>query len=246
MAKKYTQPAPESKPIRGFGKIIKLLRTDWPEYVVEIIVIIFSITISFAFDEWKDQRQKKETEQTYLKGLYSDIQADMNQLQEIIAETQLVVQKARHLSELNTQPPSVTYSNFVEDVRFVFKRPRFISEDATFADLKSTGNMQVISDFSLKRSLFDYYRKYETIVQVETAELETTNTIVGPYILKRLPLAKPRNSVSRTEWLSIPNDIEFQNAMLVRHATREELLRDYQETIKLGRQILTSIKLQLN
>lgn len=233
------------KPISSIGKLTNLLRERWPEYVLEIFVIIFSITISFALDEWKDERHKREMAQAYLKGLYREIQTDTSQLKEIIAETKQVIQQTKSLSQINSQSPVTDYNRFVSQVRFVFKRPRFIAEDATFSDLKSTGNMQVINSFPLKNSLFDYYKQYETIVQVETAELETTNAIVGPYLIRRFPLAGKANEVPKANWAAITGEIEFQNMLLIRRSTREELLHDYQESFALGKQILTLIKPQL-
>ncbi|GAB4029795.1 hypothetical protein [Spirosoma gilvum] len=240
MAKKSTSADP--KPTTSLGKLAQLVREKWPEYVIEIIVIIFSISISFALDEWKDDRHKQELEQTYLKGLYSDIQTDMRQIGEVIAETKQVIQKATSLSNRNPQTPISDYEAFVQDFRFVFRRPRFIAEDVTFADLKSTGNMQVISNALLKRALFDYYKQYETIVRVETAELETTNTIIGPYLLRRLPLTGTSLKNAGVNWGAALAENEYQNALLVRRSTREELLRDYQESLRLGRSILTLIK----
>ena len=242
MAKKPASA--DSKSVNSFGKLSSLVRERWPEYVIEIIVIIFSITISFALDEWKDGRQKQELEQTYLKGLYSDIQKDIRQLNVVIAETQQIIQTAKSLSELSPQTPT-NYHQFVENVRFVFKRPRFIAEDATFSDLKSTGNMQVINSFTLKNSLFDYYKQYETGVQVEAAELETTNAIIGPYLIRQLSLAEKHNTAPKPGWATITNEVEFQNALLLRRSTREELLHDYQQSYKLGNRILALIKPRL-
>lgn len=237
-----TQPKRET----SSRKLYNLLRERWPEYVLEIVVIIFSITISFALDEWKDGRHKREVEQAYLKGLYNDIRTDTIQLKEIIAETQQVLQKATLLGELSSQRSEPTYAQFVSDVRYVFRRPRFIAENATFSDLQSTGNMQVISSFPLKTSLFDYYRQYESIVQVEAAELETTNSIVGPYILQRFSLSPKVVPSPNVNWMAITQEPQFQNAMLVRRSTREELLGNYQKSLKLGSTILAHIKPQLN
>ncbi|MVM31621.1 hypothetical protein GO755_16355 [Spirosoma sp. HMF4905] len=244
MAKKPAST--ESKPVTSLTKLYNLLREKWPEYVLEVIVIIFSITISFAVDEWKDGKQKQELEQVYLKGLYSDIRTDLNQLKEVMDETRQIIQRTQKLSELNPQTPKADYTQFADNIRFSFKRPRFIAEDATFSDLKSTGNMQVIRSFPLKNSLFDYYKQYETIVQVETAELETTNAIIGPYILRRFSLAGKASEAQKTNWIAITGEAEFQNALLIRRSTREELLRDYQQSLKLGNEILALIKPKLN
>jgi hypothetical protein len=43
---------------------------------------------------------------------------------------------------------------------------------------------------------------------------------------------------------SMFKDVEFQNSMLVRQSTREELLGEYNQALKQGKQILAAIKLQ--
>jgi hypothetical protein len=47
------------------GPIVAVLRHRWPEYLIEIVVIVFSISISFAFDQWKERRHEHEVEQLY-------------------------------------------------------------------------------------------------------------------------------------------------------------------------------------
>jgi hypothetical protein len=233
------------KPVTSLRKLANLIRERWPEYVVEIAVIIFSISISFALDEWKDRQQKQELEQLYLKELARDIDADIRQLNGIIAETKQVAQKANGLIKLSQQESQPVYSQFVNDVRFIFKRPRFVAQDATFSDLKSSGNLQTMRSFPLKNALFDYYKHYESIVLVETAELESTNVLVGPYLLKRLPFLNENNVTPKVNLAAIIHEVEFQNTMLVRLSTREELLRDYEQISKQGQRILTSIKSQI-
>lgn len=236
---------PVQKPSNALDKLTGLIRERWPEYVIEIIVIILSISISFALDEWKDKSRKKELEQFYLKELTRDIESDINQLDEVIAESRNVVQKANALIKLGQGNAQPVDNQFFSDIRFIFKRPRFVAQDATFSDLKSTGNMQALSSFPLKSNLFDYYKQYESIVLIETAELESTNTLVAPYILKRLPLTDGSISAKKLNLTAIVHDIEFQNGLLVRLTTRQELLREYEQSRNLGKQILAAIKLQL-
>ena len=171
---------------------------------------------------------------------------DINQLDEIIAETRNVVQKVNALIKLGQGNSQPVYNQFFSDIRFIFKRPRFVAQDATFSDLKSTGNMQALSSFPLKSDLFDYYKQYESIVLIETAELESTNTLVAPFILKQLPLLEGSISTQKLTITAIVHTIEFQNGLLVRQTTRQELLREYEQSRKQGKQILAAIKLQLN
>ena len=215
-----------------------LLREKWPKYLVEILVIFFSITVSFAVDEWKDNAQKRALEQTYLKGLAANLAVDRNQLREVIAETDSIVQKARRLIRVSQQKnaPGTDYVQVVNDVRFMFKRPRFIAEDATFADLRSSGNMHLLGDFELKGALFDYYKDYESTQQVESAERDVTINLTAPYLVRRLPLSNRPVANGKfhheADLLVLLSEVEFQNNMYIRQSTREELLGDYKSILE--------------
>ena len=235
---------PVQKPTSNLSRLSTLLRERWPEYVIEILVIILSISASFALDEWKDKQRKQELEQLYLKELARDIEADINQLNEIITETKQIVFKANTLINLNQQALQPDYGQLTSDIRFTFKRPRFVAQDATFSDLKSTGNMQSLSSFSLKNELFNYYKQYESIILIETAELEATNAFIGPYMLRKLPLSGGRKNGQELILTNLFKDVEFQNSMLLRQSTRQELLQEYIQAMKQGKQILVAIKMQ--
>lgn len=148
------------------------------------------------------------------------------------------------LTEQQAAAPA-NYKRILDDVRFVFKRPRFIAENATFLDLTSTGNMQLITDASLKKALFDYYRHYTSIEQVESAELDATNAIAGPYVVNRLPLVGGMNS-KPVNLAAVTGEVEFKNVMLLRQSTREELLEEYQEILSKGKAIQAQLKKKLN
>ena len=226
----------------GSATLLSHLRDNWPEYLIEMVVIVLSISASFALDEWKDNRQRQELEQLYLKELAVDISSDMNQLAGIVAETRSIIQAADTLMNFSSKNGNKDYNQFVKDVRFIFKRPRFVARDATFSNLKSTGNMQVISSFQLRNALFDYYSRYESTVLVETAELEASNTLLGPFILKRITLNK---NAQKIPLASVSGEVEFQNIVLIRQATRQELLEEYEEILANGEQISALLKAQI-
>lgn len=224
----------------------QLVREKWPEYLVEMLVIVFSISASFALDEWKDNQSKRTLEQTYLRGLATDLVTDSSHLAEVIVETKTIVGKARHLlAPATTDVLRASTGEFLNDVRFIFKRPRFIAEDATFSDLKSSGNLQVVDDFSLKNALFDYYRQYAGIEQVETAERDATTNLVAPFVVKQLPLVPDHAATTRVtpaQVATLRDDVEFRNHVFIRQATREELLRDYQVLLELNGELRRMLK----
>jgi hypothetical protein len=227
----------------------ELIRQKWREYLIEILVIIFSITISFALNAWKEKQSKSELEGLYLKSLYNDISSDIEALQETIHATKQVVGKAKSLLAYSRQEDLSTLNgaHFLLELRGVFDRPNFVSNDATFTDLKSSGNMQVLTSFPLKNSLFKYYKQYEAIKAIEIAERDATLSLVAPYIMKRFSLSdQPLDSSNNTHAMrAVLKDTEYINCIFVRLSNREELLEEYKNLLIKSQKIKVELQKQI-
>jgi hypothetical protein len=235
----------ETVPSKPAPRFKYLLHEKGPEYVVEIIVIILGITLSFAVEEWKEQREERQKEQVYLRELLSDIQTDHQQLQEVVAETEQVIGRATRLLALSADTTFVAdFNSLAADFRFVIKHPRFIVENATFSDLTSTGHMQLLTQQPFKRLLFDYYRHYESLTLVESAELDALNALAGPYLLK-LPLFAVTTPEQQRQWEKARHEPEFSNVLSLRKSMGQELLENYQQALQRAVRLEQVIKQQL-
>lgn len=138
-------PATEEKAVavpaarsRG-GPVAATLRHRWPEYLLEMVVIVLSISLSFALDQWKERRREAELEQLYLKTLAGNLASDIDKLHEVIPETRLVLRKAQALldrSRASVSTPPVTSAQLNEDLLDIGRRPSFLAHDTAFADLR--------------------------------------------------------------------------------------------------------------
>src|ERR1700712_819309 len=90
-------PKSPPKPRSFGGPVVATLRHRWPEYLIEIFVIVFSISVSFALDQWKERRHDEALERLYLKTVSDNLASDIDALHEIIPETQLVLRQAQAL-----------------------------------------------------------------------------------------------------------------------------------------------------
>lgn len=248
-------PAPHRP--RG-GPLVATLRHRWPEYLIEIFVIVFSISVSFGLDQWKERRREDEVERLYLKTLADNLGADVEALGEIIAGTRGVILRTQELlaaSRSSTPPPAARFNAAFSEMA---RRPSFFAHDAAFSDLRSSGNLRVIHDFRLKNALFDYYGQYESIKAKELTERESMITLVAPFVLKHIRLgsgfadaAETGNTTGR-EPASPPlpaptlyNDPEFVNTLWLRMRDRGELLHDYSGELALARRLRQRIAREL-
>jgi hypothetical protein len=223
-------PARAKASPRG-GPILATLRHRWPEYLLEIVVIVFSISISFALDQWKERRHEHEVEQLYLKTLSNNLLSDIDTLHEVIPETRRVIQRAETLlaaSKAATPPGPLD-----DDIRGLASRPSFFAHDAAFSDLRSSGNLRVIHDFKLKNALFDYYESYEAIKAKEAAERESLITLIAPYLIRTVSLGGDAPT-DASQGVAILHDRVFVNSLWVRRHERGELLVDYERALDLA------------
>jgi hypothetical protein len=223
-----------------------LIKDMWPAYLIEIFVIIFGISITLGLEEWRDKSRENHIETIYLKNLLSNVESDLRALKNTSLGTQKLLDRGNELLGYIRNPvdrtiPSVQLN---EDVRAILSRPKFLTNDATFSDLKSSGNLRLINDIQLKNLLFAYYSQTQDIRDVQDAEQQTTIALSGSYFLKHFPMddktilpAVPANEASG----DLLKSVEFQNNVLLRVLNREELLDSYQRADSIATLLKTDL-----
>ena len=212
-----------------------LIREMWPAYLIEIIVIILGISITLALEEWRDSVKESKLETIYLKNLLADVDVDFQSLKIASDRTQQLLNRGNELLGTIRNPTGKDslFASINEDVRAILDRPKFISSDATFSDLKSSGNLHLIKDIGLKNLLFAYYNEAQHIREIQDAEQQATIIISGSYFMKLFSLDdQARQSVIQSSG-GIPeilNSTEFENNVYLRVTNRQELLDIYQRT----------------
>jgi hypothetical protein len=218
-----------------------LIREMWPAYLIEIIVIILGISITLALEEWRDNRRENHLEQIYLKNLHTDIEVDTKTLEQALTGTKKLLESGNKLLGYTRNPDdkNIQSAQLFVGVRAILGRPNFISDDASFTDLKSSGNLHLIDDIQLKNLLFAYYNETQHIKEVQDAERQATIILSGTYFLKRFSLDTSRNLVPITpgEMNEILKNVEFGNNVLLRVLNRNELLNMYQTADSLAVQL---------
>jgi hypothetical protein len=216
-----------------------LIKEMWPAYLIEIIVIILGISITLALEQWRDNSKENHLEQIYLKNLQTDVGTDLTSLSLAITGTKSLLQKGNELLGYarSSDNKNISPNQVYEDVRAILGRPNFISSDASFTDLKSSGNLHLIKDIQLKNLLFAYYSETQHIKEVQDAERQTTITLSGAYFLKQFPLDEQRSqtiSTTAKDMNELLKNIEFDNNVLLRVLNRKELLDIYKRTDSLA------------
>jgi hypothetical protein len=233
------------KPHSKKHRVRTLIREMWPAYLIEVLVIILGISITLILEEWRDNSKERQLERIYQKNLLGDVEADLQSLKYATENTRQLLEKGDGLLQFIRDPLNhpLSLDQVNADLRTIIGRPNFVSNDATFSDLKSSGNLRLVKDIRLTGLMFAYYSQTETIKAAQDAEQQATIVISGPYFFKHFSLmgdtVPARATYASPVYLAA--DVEFGNNVLLRVTNRNELLTDYQKADSLAIQLKNAL-----
>ncbi|HLZ87323.1 MAG TPA: hypothetical protein VKQ52_08785, partial [Puia sp.] len=233
-------------PPRKRNRILHLLGEMWPAYLIEVVVIILGISITLVLEEWRDSGKEEKLERVYMQNLLGDVNADLESLKYALTSTEAILGRGDELLRFAKDPVRfpLTSHQVNADVRAILGRPKFIGHDATFSDLKSSGNLHLVNDISLKNLLFGYYSQAQGIKENQDAEQQATITLSGAYFLRYFALDDPGGAPAQTDTIGVralAKNLEFRNNVLLRVTNRKELQALYQAANALALQLQAAL-----
>lgn len=140
----------------------KKVRTYIFYAVGEILLVVIGILLALQINTWNQQRNDLASEILYLQNLVSDIDLQLIEYEETL-ETEIAVGesmlKAGELFEDRIEESEVDSLNIY--LSYVIANRSVNSFNATFEDMKSTGNIRLISNEKLKRDILGFYQATE-------------------------------------------------------------------------------------
>jgi Family of unknown function (DUF6090) len=198
------------------GKFLKI--------VTEIGIIVFSILISLALDDWNDNRRERKEVKEFLTDLKVDLNKDIKAMTD---EKKSLVEKLESFENIKKlTPQELKKLGFIElNVRFITRR----TNSGNFEGFKSSGKIGFIENKDLKKSLLEYY--YENMPPLEEIEKLRNNKMD-----RFLELMSENNRQAIT--LKNP---KVQGALMFAESASKKLIEIYDEDIKFANDILLKI-----
>ncbi len=148
-------------------KILHTLSQKWPEYILEILVLIIGIYGAFELENWNQSRIERKMEVTYLESLKADLNDQLGAISKqmvfenkcIKATNYLIQNGVKKLAREN--PDTLIY--LVSGLRM---RLTFLGVDPTYEDMKSTGNLRIISNPILRHQIISFYQELSRLEKV--------------------------------------------------------------------------------
>src|SRR5262249_51865028 len=130
--------------------------------------------------------KEAELAKVYQTNLAADIDADRQSIRYAADYTDTLLARGEEIRRFVKDPDqhALSAARLNDDVRTLNARPKVLSHEPPFCDLKSSGNLHLIKDITLKGMLFAYYSKTENIRQNQEAEQQATIELSGRYFLQ--------------------------------------------------------------
>ena len=147
---------------------------DWFTVGIEVLVVMIGLLLAFQLDRWREGIVERQQEQTYINRLIADVENDIPDIEYAIALQSLRLELVDLLMAVSLDPAAaikepVVFLGAINQAAYTFT-PVLTSH--TFENLRSTGDLRLILDESVKNVLFDYYGFDESQQQFRSLQID--------------------------------------------------------------------------
>lgn len=138
--------------LRHFRKTLALRYL--PMYAGELIIIFLGITLSWWFEEWRQDKQERQSEALHLTNLYSNLETDSSTMTMELADMKESVRRLKALEQAIETGRTDSLGHYIRSMIMVAE---FHPNDSEFEVIKSTGEIGLIMDDTLRRDIMTLY-----------------------------------------------------------------------------------------
>ncbi|HEY2720848.1 MAG TPA: hypothetical protein VGI82_03935 [Chitinophagaceae bacterium] len=220
-----------SAPGGGRGKKIR-------EFIVEILIIVFAISLSFFIERWQEKRHERKQAVELLKGLKDDLQSDIKELRSDSAGYEGKKRGVAYL--LNIKEP-VNIDSFRLNYGRVNQTIGLIPNISRFESLKTFGAIDAIRSTKLVNDIFELYQeKIPGLVSSTTTYNERIVMKMGEFLDNNLTYTSDLFDLKNNNLIVLLQENHFRN-MLRKSGFLNEIITRYNAAIQLTQMLIREI-----
>ena len=224
-----------TKKIFGVWKSDNRFLQKLGEFLLEIFIIVFAITLSIYFHDWSEQKHQRHETKEFLLGLKQDLETDtieMNQDKRSFEQSGRAFRyiTSRKMNDPLDQDTIKRYNNWI------FNTTGLIPNSGRFEGFKSSGKIGTIENKELQNNIMDLYQEDIPNVIVST----NYYTLKKQWLFEYIAANKKRITDSTTDQLKVLASDQSFNICLTLTSVKEIIDR-YDTCINKMKMIIAAI-----
>jgi len=137
-------------------------KQDWVAIALDFVIVVIGIFVGLQASQWNEDRKDRVLEHEYLESLMMDFKSDIEELDKAIDLARMRSRLLRLIHQsVDTGAVAGNPNEFIWAVfnSMLLNYPSYTR--TTINDLMSTGNLQLITDTTIKRNIASYYREID-------------------------------------------------------------------------------------
>lgn len=158
-----------------------LIKNKFSKYLLyaigEIVLVVFGILIALTINNWQKENDNKKLEKRYVTDLIINLKKDSTSLHDLYKEAKRASDAKDSIMEyLNHQDYKIdSLSEYFMHQWNPYKI--FSPSTSTIDEMKSNGDLKIISNEGIRKQIVDIYYTYEFFIQDENLYRESTREI---------------------------------------------------------------------
>lgn len=240
-------------------RILSTLKEKWPEYLLEILVLIIGIYGAFALENWNENRKRLDSEKILLTNILVNLSTDSIQFEYYLNEY-------KRINELHIQLYEIGINNMLLDS---INEPALIRRALYFKQLIGSDfkeNVNAISNPKVHKELIQYVnlmadfedtyyeellpvikdqiRPYLTLHEIYNVDnwFKVKSKVFEDYTFKEI---NGKNIVDQQKLIELSKTIEFQQILYELNLKWSEFHTHLLQVIEVNSQLKTTIRSEL-
>lgn len=222
----------------------------------EITLVVIGILIAVAINNSNIEKIDKLKETKYLKNIKLDLQKDLTSL-----NFNLTFRKERYsgtsklISQINGQPIE-NVTELAINVANTLNEGRFTPNNSTYTELASSGNLNLISNDTIKKlilELEELYKKNNFAIDHETFDYRE---YISKPVFKHINTEKlwpvlsgektiTQQGISKFDFEKLFQSLEYKNGLVITNIITQSLIVMYEKIASKSKKIIELIEIEL-
>jgi hypothetical protein len=222
------------------------LANELSKYILEIFIIFVGISISFVFEEWRDDRRDLDVAKRNLQSLRSSLLQDTFVLTGMINLGQRFVYSSEKLSYFKADSEVADSLNQYIDhaASYLAFKPNLMA----YNEISNAGHTNLIQNDSLRRAFLSYYTSIVPycLEWVSVDKTQTMTELVPEMSIYFPVVVDSMNQVTAKDKTKALRQIKLRNLLLMNSAYKKEVIQTYIVTKRMAANLLKRVDDELD